>query len=465
MAEADRLTYSVAVPPQRFRMDDVPVAANSPQNLGVAVEFSQQEADESLNLGSDRNTDVVFFDHAEPDGIPNEVNSLAAGSDEQEAIPSPVDRLAQQTPCPHPIWHPIRFVGWVVSTVFGIVTLILGLAVVAAIPLVNFIALGYLLEAEGRVARTGRFRDAFPLLPLAPRIGGIVLGVWFWLIPLRFLAWTAADARLIAQGSPADFGWHLALRIAMVVVTIHLCLALARGGRLSCFFRPFKNLFWLRKQWKAGGYWASAEQSVWEFFSQFRRSYYFWKGLKAAAGAMLWLIIPTALFAAANKPNGGAAFVSIFGGVLLSIVFAWVPFLQAHYSIDGRFSAFRQLGTIREMYRRAPLCWALAASVTYALSLPLFFATIVLPPQDALWLVTPIFIISIYPARVLTGWAYYQASIRERRAWFSLRLVTGLLVMPVMVFYTFILFFTQFIGSSGKWVLFQHHALLLPRPF
>jgi hypothetical protein len=171
------------------------------------------------------------------------------------------------------------------------------------------------------------------------------------------------------------------------------------------------------------------------------------------------------LFAAANQPNGGAALISIFGGVLLSIVFAWIPFLQARYSIDGRFAAFRELKIIREMYRRAPLCWALAAIVTYALSLPLFFATIVLPPQDALWLVTPIFIISIYPARVLTGWAYYQATIRPTRAWFSLRLATGLVLMPAMMIYTFILFFTQFIGSSGKLVLFQHHALLLPRPF
>lgn len=465
MAELDRRTFSVAVPPHRLSLDDGYVDANSPQNLGLAEEFSRHGQDKNLRLQSEDGAGLMADNSADADRLCEDVSSAAAALDEMEATPSLVGHLAQQTPCPHPIWHPIRFVGWIVSTVFGIVTLILGLAVVAAIPFVNFIALGYLLEVEGRVARTGRFRDAFPLLPMAPRIGGIVLGVWFWLMPLRFIAWAAADARLIAKGSPADLGWHLALRIAMVVVTIHLCLSLARGGRLSCFFRPFKNLFWLRQQWKAGGYWDRAEQSVWEFLGQFRRSYYFWKGLKAWAGAMLWLIIPTALFAAANKPNGGAALVSIFGGVLLSIVFAWIPFLQAHYSVDGRFSAFRKLGTIREMYRRAPLCCALAAIVTYALSLPLFFATIVLPPQDALWLVTPIFIVSIYPARVLTGWAYYQASIRERRAWFSLRLMTGLLFMPVIMIYTFILFFTQFIGSSGKWVLFQHHALLLPRPF
>jgi len=447
MTNFDDRAYPILLPSQRVRESG---RSNVDDPAEVIVD-SPNEIDEEFD-SSTENNDI------EPE----------ASSESRELTPenpSLVERLVAKAACPHPIWHPIQFSGWAISMVFGVITMILALAVIAAIPLVNFIALGYLLEVEGRVARTGRFRDGFPLLPLAPRVGGIVLGIWIWLVPLRFIAWAAADARLIAPGSPADLRWHLGLRIAMVLVTIHLCLSLARGGRLSCFFRPLKNLFWLRRQLYAGGYWRQAEQAVWDFASQFRRNYYFWNGVKSWAGAMLWLAIPTALLAAANQPNGGAALISIVGGVLLSVVLAWVPFLQARFSTDGRFAAFKELGTIREMYRRAPLCWALAAIVTYALSLPLFLATVVMPPQDALWMVTPIFIVSIYPARVLTGWAYYQASIRPRRAWFSLRLLTGLILMPVLMLYTVILFFTQFIGSSGKLVLFQHHALLLPRPF
>jgi hypothetical protein len=373
--------------------------------------------------------------------------------------------LVAKAQCPHPVWHPFRFTGWAVSTVFGIVTMVLALAILAAIPIVNFIALGYLIDVEGRVARSGKFRDAFPLLPLAPRIGSLVIGIWVFLLPLRLLAWTAADARLISPGSAADRGWHLALHVSMVLVTIHICLALARGGRLSSFFRPLKNVLWFWKQCRDASYWDRAEHAVWEFFARIRRTHFFWLGVKGWVGAFLWLVVPTAIFAAANKPNGGAALVSIVGGVLLSVVFAWVPLLQARYAAEGRLSAFKELRAIRELYRRAPLCCALAVILTYALSLPLFFATIALPPQDALWMVTPIFIVSIFPTRVFTGWAYYQATQREHRAWFSLRLLTGLVLMPTLMSYTFLLFFTQFIGASGKWVLFQHHALLLPRPF
>lgn len=382
-----------------------------------------------------------------------------------EISESLVDRLVLQANCPHPLKNPIRFLGWAVTMTFGIVTLVLLLATIAAIPIVNFIALGYLLDVEGRVARSGRIRDAFPLLPLAPRIGSIVLGIWIFLLPLRFIAWAAHDARLISPGSAADIGWHVTRNIAIVLVTIHLCLAVSRGGRLSTFFRPLKNLRWFIGQLRTGGYWERADRTVWEFTQQFRRGHYFWLGLRGWLGAFLWLVVPTLLFAVANKPNGLLGLITFVGGILLSVVFAWLPFLQARFAAENRLYAYRELKTIRELWRRAPMSFAGAAIVTYALSLPLFLSTIVLPPQDALWMVTPIFIVSIYPARVLTAWAYSQAVKREHRAWFSLRLVTGLLVMPTLMFYTFLLFFTQFIGSSGKLVLFQHHAFLLPRPF
>ena len=48
----------------------------------------------------------------------------------------------------------------------------------AAIPIVQFLSLGYLLEAGGRIARTGRFRDGFIGVRTAARVGSIVLGTW-----------------------------------------------------------------------------------------------------------------------------------------------------------------------------------------------------------------------------------------------------------------------------------------------
>src|SRR6516162_3382101 len=67
---------------------------------------------------------------------------------------------------------------------FGAATLIVGLSVLAAIPLLQFMSLGYLLEACGRVASTGRLREGFIGVRQAARVGGMALGTWLVLLPL-----------------------------------------------------------------------------------------------------------------------------------------------------------------------------------------------------------------------------------------------------------------------------------------
>ncbi|HZT80879.1 MAG TPA: hypothetical protein VFA26_11675, partial [Gemmataceae bacterium] len=55
------------------------------------------------------------------------------------------------------LWLPFAVAIWLIGTV----SLIVGLAVLSATPVLQFLSLGYLLECSGRMARTGRFRDGF----------------------------------------------------------------------------------------------------------------------------------------------------------------------------------------------------------------------------------------------------------------------------------------------------------------
>jgi hypothetical protein len=345
------------------------------------------------------------------------------------------------------------------------VSLILLLALVAAIPVINFLALGYLLEVEGRVARSGRLRDAFPLIDVAPRLGSIALGLWAWVFPIRLLANAAADARLIDPDSRADRGLHFVVRVAAMLIGCHLCLALARGGSVTAFLRPWRNLRWLWARWRAGDYWSQAESAIREFTASLRLRHHFWLGIRGYVGAMLWLVVPTALFAASHRTEGASVLVTILGGILLMAVLSWVPFLQAHFAAENRFGALFEWRQVRRMYQRAPFSWLFTMLVTLTLALPLYLFKIVLPPRDAMWLVTVVFIVSIYPAKVLSGWAYHRAAVRERQAWFGWRWLTRIALVPLLGAYVFLLFFTQFIGAHGKGVLFEHHAFLLPVPF
>ena len=58
-------------------------------------------------------------------------------------------------------WWPIvatcRMMASAAEWLFGGVTIIGGLAILAAIPILQFLSLGYLLEAAGRIGKTGKF--------------------------------------------------------------------------------------------------------------------------------------------------------------------------------------------------------------------------------------------------------------------------------------------------------------------
>src|SRR5262245_48202291 len=78
------------------------------------------------------------------------------------------------------------WVGSALEWLCGALTLIVTLAVLSVIPILNFLSLGYLLEASGRVARTKRLRVGFIGVRKAAVFGRIVVGAWVVLWPARF---------------------------------------------------------------------------------------------------------------------------------------------------------------------------------------------------------------------------------------------------------------------------------------
>ena len=63
-----------------------------------------------------------------------------------------------------------QFVKTVTHWCFGFLSLIIILSVLATIPIVQFLSLGYLLEAGGRVAKSGKLRQGFGQDQLVPSL-------------------------------------------------------------------------------------------------------------------------------------------------------------------------------------------------------------------------------------------------------------------------------------------------------
>ena len=120
---------------------------------------------------------------------------------------------------------------------------------------------------------------------------------------------------------------------------------------------------------------------------------------------------------------------------------------------------------MRARFKRAPWAFAVALALTFTAALPLYLLKIEMIPRETAWLPGLVFLAFIFPARLLTGWAYSRSSRRERpRHWFF-RWTGRLALLPVVGVYVLIVFLSQYTAWRGVWSLYEQHAFLLPVPF
>lgn len=350
------------------------------------------------------------------------------------------------------------------DAVVGILTLVPFLAVVSAIPVLNLLSLGYLLEASGRVARSGRIREGFVGLPGFAAAGKILLAVWLAWLPVRLLHSFQADAELIAPGSPNAIALRIFLVLLILVLCLHLTWAILRGGKLRHFLWPAPIRFarWLGSDFRPG----ELSRRVLEIVRDLRLGHLFRLGALGFAGAALWLALPVLiLMGAANLNNPGlAALGSLLGGLLLGLVVLYLPFLQTRFALSGRFREFLDPLATRRSFRKAPLAFWTALSATLLFAIPLYLLKIELTPAEVAWLPNVVFVLFIFPARLLLGWALARSERRETaRIWVS-RWVARLAAIPVVFVYVFIVWLTQYLSWHGTLGLLEQHAFLVPAP-
>lgn len=429
------------------------------------------------------------------------------------------DLIAPEMVEEKPVWPkswPLRF-WWgfcaAVEWSFGFVSLVAFLAAVSVIPLAQFAALGYLLEASGRVARSGRLRDGFIDIWRYSRIGSLVAGTWLMLLPLRFVSGLALDAE-IASGGTVAAAWRVGLLLLTIATVGHILLAWYSGGKLRHFFwpllapfqfgmrilfggmvgplvrplvcavspkmevdlyhpRPLNTWFppaivWER--WRVGGLrgmFIQARESVWDFVVGLRLPHYFWLGLRGFFGALAWLAVPVALLSVGTFRPGPLPFlIGWLGAFMLAIVLLYLPFLQANFARTGNWRDLFAVGEVRRLFVRAPLAFWSALLLTYLFAILLYVFKVEPPPKPLIWTLSPFFIALIFPARLLTGWALSRAISRKEPTWTVFCMLARFAAIPVVLFYLLVLFFTQYTSWNGAASLFfEQHAFSVPAPF
>ena len=352
------------------------------------------------------------------------------------------------------------FFGWT----FGFCSMIIGLAILATIPVLQFLSLGYLIEASGRVARSGRVRDGFIGIDRFARVGSIVLGTTLAFMPVWFIS-SLTESSIILNGPSRETRFMgILFSFASVATVCHIVWAWFRGGRLRHFIWPAPLR--LLKQLRKGGWLIEARDATCEFIENLRLPFYFMLGLRGFAGAILWLFIPVTLLSLGTvdvQPVG--AIVGLIGSFTTAIVVMYLPFMQTRFALENDFGEFLKISAVRDDFRRAPVAFWIALFCTLLFALPLYLLKAELVPREAAWLPSLVFVVFMFPSRLAAGWAIGRAAKRTSPRHGVFRWSSRFSTIPVLGIYVGFVFLTQYVSWYGRWSLYEQHAFLLPVPF
>lgn len=362
----------------------------------------------------------------------------------------------------------VRFVLWSVRGSFCIASLVVLLAVLTAIPVLQLIAFGYLLQVAGGLAAGAKLRDSLPHLHSAGQIGLAGIAVFVAALPTQLLAHWESVAFLINPGSGQATAMRVLAIASSLLATVYLLWAWIRGGRLRHYLWPQPKRF-LREAWRWST-WRTAPDRLWEFTASLELPKLFWLGLRGALGTLVWLIPAMVIVVAFRDANAGVA--GLFGLICiasLGIGLLYLPMLQAHFAAENRLSAFFEVGTIRRDFRRAPWAWLLAMICSLViLPIPLYLLKIEATPREVMWLPCLVFVAFILPARISAGLALRRARRRPdpQGLWAAFSRWTVRILMPLVVAtYLVFVFVSQFTSWDGLQTWVQQHAILIPVPF
>lgn len=410
-----------------------------------------------------------------------------------------------------------RFSDWITSSaewMLGVATLIVLLAIVSAIPVVQILTLGYLLECARRVTRTGKYWSGVVGAKKAARIGSLAVGTWLCLLPVQYLSSVWYASNLIDPTSTTTTVLRVLQIVFAIALIAHVLAAWYCGGKLRHFFwpivAPFSLALWtvrkiadsptLRPTLKSlvgwvsphlvddicrakpltdwflpavllkglftGRMFARARDGLWDFVVGLKVPYLFWLGLRGFAGTVAWVFLPTIMLVGITSlPEAPAFLAGLAGAFLLSIVMIYVPFAQASFAHEGRMYALFDLGAMRRAFRGAPVLHVFSLFLLLALSLPLYLLKIERIPSELLWIPGVFFMIASWPTRMFVAWAFAKGLKREKPRIWLVRMPVRFLLLPVSLAFVFFVLFTPYLTWNGSLGLFEHHSILVPAPF
>jgi hypothetical protein len=354
------------------------------------------------------------------------------------------------------------------SVGFCIFSLVVLLALLTAIPILQLIAFGYLLEVSGRLKNGGQIRNALPQLRQAGSIGMAAAAIFLAALPAQLLTHWESVAQIIDANSSQAKLLRVAAIASSILAMIYLMWAWVRGATLRCYLWPQPKRFF-REAWRWRT-WRETPDQLWDFTNSLDLPKYFWLGLRGAAGTLIWLS-PTIIiiFAFREGETGLAGIVGFVAILCLGFSLLYLPMLQAHFAAENRLSAIFERKRVRQLFRSAP--WACLFAMIFSLfvtPIPLYLLKIEATPKEVVWLPCLVFIAFILPAKIGMGLAMRRAERRTpsvSRLGKIARFLARAGIFIVVAIYVVFVYVSQYTSWDGLLTWIQQHAILIPVPF
>lgn len=398
---------------------------------------------------------TIVADPAVPE---SDVGGAVASIAPQPASPSAPARLRWLT------WP-----RWCIGRTWDATCLCLLLAVVAAIPLIQWASLGYLLQSAARLASREPWSKAFPGAGRAGQLGRFLLYASLLWLPVWLVTDLSYSAQLLLPGSTTANRWSVAAAVATGMWLVWIVWAALRGGKLRHFLWP-APLRWLREV-PSVKTWSQASDRLVELVSSLDFPRLWWLGARAAVGTLLWIAIPASMMIVAQRgeSNPLAVLIGLVGAGGMTLLVLYLPFLQINLAVDNRFAALWDVRRVRRDFRYAPWAYTCSLWMLFVLCIPLYLLRIEATPSELVWAPSLVFVLFMLPAKTLLGAAMGYAKGRQQRVeptlrhW-ALRHSARLLAVAGALVYVGALYLAQLVAGQGALVLYLQHALLVPSP-
>ncbi len=362
----------------------------------------------------------------------------------------------------------LRRLGWILSSIFSLGSLVVLLALMTAIPVVQLVTFGYLLDVSGRLKNGCKLKDSLPKMHQAGFVGLAALAIIIAALPSQLLTHWESVAHIIDANSREAVLLRGAAIASSVLATFYLLWAWIRGGSLKCYLWP-QPIRFLREGWRWST-WKNAPDQLWNFTTAFELPRYFWLGLRGAVGTLIWLTPTFVIILAFREGESGLAGIVGFLAILcLAFSLLYLPLLQAHFAAENRFSAIFERQKVRQLFAAAP--WATLLAMVFALfitPIPLYLLKIEATPREVVWLPCLLFIAFILPARIAMGLAMRRAerkTIRPTMVGKASRFLARIGIAGVVAIYVVFVYVSQYTSWDGLLTWVQQHAIFIPVPF